>query len=90
MRPAAIPLAPSSTPMVRQSAFKHSSRDNDSHAAINKKSDVKRFDTSCFDGDYITGDIDETYLYYIDALRNDMSKQTEEEGNVTIELHNDV
>lgn len=58
--------------------------------AINKKSDVKRFDTSCFDGDYITGDIDETYLYYIDALRNDLSKQSDEEGNVTIELHNDV
>lgn len=58
--------------------------------AINKKSDVKQFDTSCFDGDYITGDIDETYLYYIDALRNDMSKQSSEEGNVTIELHNDV
>lgn len=58
--------------------------------AINMKSDVKGFDTSCFDGDYITGDIDETYLYYIDALRNDMSKQTSEEGNVTIELHNDV
>lgn len=58
--------------------------------AINKKSDVKQFDTSCFDGNYITGDIDETYLYYIDALRNDMSKQSSEEGNVTIELHNDV
>lgn len=63
---------------------------NDLVEAINKKSDVQCFDTSCFDGDYITGDIDENYLYYIDALRNDSSKQSSEEGNVTIELHNDV
>ncbi len=59
-------------------------------AAINKKSDVERFDTSCFDGNYITGDIDENYLYYIDALRNDANKQSKEKGNAVIELHNNA
>lgn len=59
-------------------------------AAINKKSDVEQFDTSCFNGEYITGDIDENYLYYIDALRNDMSKQNSENNNAIIELHNDA
>ncbi len=59
-------------------------------AAINKKSNVERFDTSCFDGDYITGDIDENYLYYIDALRNDANKQSKEKGNAVIELHNNA
>lgn len=59
-------------------------------AAIKKKSNVERFDTSCFDGDYITGDIDENYLYYIDALRNDLSKSDQEKGNAVIELHNNA
>ncbi|MEC9413413.1 MAG: amidophosphoribosyltransferase [Pseudomonadota bacterium] len=57
-------------------------------SAINKKSDVERFDTSCFDGEYITGDIDANYLYYIDAMRNDLSKQTSDKSNAVIELHN--
>ncbi len=59
-------------------------------AAINKKSDVESFDTSCFDGQYITGDIDENYLYYIDTLRNDASKQAEDKSNAVIELHNNA
>lgn len=59
-------------------------------AAINKKSDVESFDTSCFDGKYITGDIDENYLYYIDALRNDASKLAEDKSNAVIELHNNA
>lgn len=57
-------------------------------AAINKKSDVERFDTSCFDGEYITGDIDANYLYYIDAMRNDLNKQNSDKSNAVIELHN--
>jgi amidophosphoribosyltransferase len=59
-------------------------------AAINKKSNVERFDTSCFDGEYITGDIDASYLYYIDALRNDASKEASDESNAVIELHNNA
>ncbi|EMR12929.1 amidophosphoribosyltransferase [Methylophaga lonarensis MPL] len=58
--------------------------------AIKKKSNVERFDTSCFDGNYITGDIDATYLYYIDALRNDNSKQAADQSNAVIELHNNA
>jgi amidophosphoribosyltransferase len=59
-------------------------------AAINKKTSIECFDTSCFDGDYITGDIDESYLYYIDALRNDLMKQEQDKGNAVIELHNNA
>ena len=36
---------------------------------------VKRFDCSVFDGDYVTGDVDETYLNHIHATRNDDAKQ---------------
>ncbi len=53
-----------------------------------KDDKVKSFDTSCFDGNYITGDIDASYLYYIDALRNDSSKQSADKSNAVIEIHN--
>jgi amidophosphoribosyltransferase len=56
--------------------------------ATKEKTDIKQFDTSCFDGKYITGDIDKPYLKYIDDLRNDASKQSADESNAVIELHN--
>jgi amidophosphoribosyltransferase len=36
--------------------------------------EVKRFDCSVFDGDYVTGDVDESYLNHIHAMRNDDAK----------------
>lgn len=36
--------------------------------------EIKHFDTSCFDHQYITGDIDDAYLRKIEALRNDSVK----------------
>jgi amidophosphoribosyltransferase len=56
--------------------------------AVNKNKKVERFDTSCFDGQYVTGDVDESYLYYIDTLRNDASKQQSDESNAVLEIHN--
>ena len=41
-------------------------------ASINPK--LKKFDASCFDGKYITGDIDEYYLKNIETLRADSNK----------------
>jgi len=58
--------------------------------AVNDEKNIASFDTSCFDGQYVTGDIDESYLYYIDALRNDNSKQLAEKINAVIELHNNA
>ncbi len=40
----------------------------------NSKS-VSNFDSSCFDGQYVTGDVDENYLITLDALRNDVEKR---------------
>lgn len=37
--------------------------------------EVKRFECSVFDGNYITGDVDTTYLDRIERLRNDAAKQ---------------
>ena len=58
--------------------------------AVKYNDNVQSFDTSCFDGEYITGDIDESYLYYIDALRNDTSKSDIENDNEVIGLHNNA
>ncbi|WP_444998355.1 amidophosphoribosyltransferase [Aliikangiella sp. IMCC44359] len=37
---------------------------------------ITRFDTSVFDGNYITGDIDENYLQQLDNRRNDLAKNS--------------
>ena len=36
---------------------------------------IKRFECSVFNGEYITGDVDQSYLNRIDQLRNDSAKQ---------------
>ena len=49
---------------------------------------LKRFDCSVFDGDYITGDVNEAYLGKIERARNDAAMATGDQGNAVIELHN--
>ncbi|MEJ2143344.1 MAG: amidophosphoribosyltransferase [Gammaproteobacteria bacterium] len=53
------------------------------------KAEVDSFDTSVFDGEYVTGDVTQDYLKFIEEQRNDgvRSKQQENESAV-IELHN--
>jgi len=36
--------------------------------------DIAHFDTSCFNGEYVTGDVSAEYLAHIDQLRNDRAK----------------
>ncbi|MEM9209804.1 MAG: amidophosphoribosyltransferase, partial [Pseudomonadota bacterium] len=36
------------------------------------------FDTSCFSGEYVTGDVSTDYLQKIEALRNDEAKSRRE------------
>jgi len=39
------------------------------------KTNVDRFDTSVFDGDYVTGDVNARYLEQLELLRNDAARQ---------------
>ncbi len=39
--------------------------------------ELKRFDTSCFSGDYVTGDVTSAYLALVDGARNDDAKTTD-------------
>ena len=52
-------------------------------------SNVTSFDASCFNGEYVTGDIDEAYLLKLDEQRNDGAKDQSHAEDSVIDLHND-
>jgi amidophosphoribosyltransferase len=41
-------------------------------------SEISEFDTSCFSGEYVTGDVTEQYLQELELRRNDAAKQERE------------
>lgn len=52
--------------------------------------EIKSFDTSVFDGVYITNDIDNSYLERLDALRNNTTKETSDKNaDSIIDMHNE-
>ncbi len=53
--------------------------------------DIKLFETSVFNGSYVTGDIDQQYLEFLDSLRNEDSKTQREiqQDLANLELHNE-
>jgi len=45
-------------------------------AAVQKgNKNIKYFDSSCFDGEYVTQDIDDAYFERLSGQRNDAAKQ---------------
>ncbi|GLR64938.1 amidophosphoribosyltransferase [Marinospirillum insulare] len=50
---------------------------------------VKQFDCSVFNGEYITGGIDQTYLNNLEKQRNDAANKGSDSADSAIELHND-
>ncbi|HSC84323.1 MAG TPA: amidophosphoribosyltransferase, partial [Pseudomonas sp.] len=50
---------------------------------------IEHFDCAVFDGQYVTGDVNEVYLNKIEQARNDASKATAEAVSAIIDLHND-
>ena len=52
---------------------------------------IDRFDTSCFDCDYVTGDVSSQYLEQLELLRSDEAKgESETATDFGIDLHNDL
>ncbi|MCW4151129.1 amidophosphoribosyltransferase [Halomonas sp. 18H] len=49
---------------------------------------LEDFDCSVFDGQYITGDIDEAYLADLEAIRNDDAKLTSAGDHALVGMHN--
>jgi amidophosphoribosyltransferase len=57
--------------------------------AVSKKAPhITQFDTSVFNGEYITGDIDESYLKNVELLRNDATRSEDDADNEVIEIYN--
>jgi amidophosphoribosyltransferase len=53
------------------------------------KTNITRFDTSVFNGEYITGDVNDAYLQHLETCRNDTAKQVRDlQENAVIELYN--
>ena len=46
---------------------------------------ITKFDSSCFDGRYITGDVNEDYLLALDELRNDAEKRKKTQTDDTFD-----
>lgn len=46
--------------------------------------EITHFDTSCFSKEYITGDVTEEYLQYLESVRNDEAKTHSEQTDVTV------
>ncbi len=64
----------------------------DLKAAVGRhaKPQIERFDASCFDGDYVTGDITKEYLQRLEDMRNDAEQEKQRASeNEVIGLHND-
>lgn len=49
-------------------------------ASRDGNANIPRFDCAVFDGDYVTGDVDELYLKRLDEARNDAAKSQREDG----------
>lgn len=64
---------------------------NDLVAAVNDcaETPLSQFDCSVFNGQYVTGDINDDYLAKIEAARNDTSKRATQAEDSVIDLHND-
>jgi amidophosphoribosyltransferase len=50
--------------------------------------DIKNFDTSCFSNEYLTGNVDKSYLERIEVLRNDGAQAARNSENSIIEMQN--
>ncbi|MBU2872301.1 amidophosphoribosyltransferase [Colwellia sp. E2M01] len=52
--------------------------------------DIKTFDTSVFDGNYVTNDINQEYLEKLDALRNNTTKEeSDKNADSILDMHNE-
>ncbi|MCK6262660.1 amidophosphoribosyltransferase [Vibrio sp. ZSDE26] len=51
--------------------------------------DIARFESSVFSGEYVTGDINQDYLDYLESLRSDDAKAEAEVELANLDIHNE-
>jgi len=62
---------------------------NDLIEAVKKKVPaIKQFDTSVFNGEYVTGDVSKEYLASIEASRSDDARKDKVKDNEVVEIYN--
>jgi len=49
-------------------------------AVHHENANIKAFDTSCFSGEYVTGDVTRTYLDELEVIRSDLAKAKRDKG----------
>ena len=59
-------------------------------AAREGNTEITQFDCSCFDGIYVTGDVDQNYLNRVEAFRNDAAKSERSNAATSGSPPNDV
>ncbi len=57
-------------------------------AVHSKKDNIDRFETSCFNADYVTGDISQSYLQGLENTRSDGAKKKRSSKVTRIDFHN--
>ena len=50
-------------------------------ACVHDHSSIKEFDTSCFSGNYVTGDVTPEYLARLELERSDLAKASRRDGD---------
>ncbi|MCZ6525296.1 MAG: amidophosphoribosyltransferase [Gammaproteobacteria bacterium] len=61
------------------------------NAAREGNPDIHQFDTSCFTGEYVTGDISDDYLARVSSVRNDTARQViDVDDDTLIDLSNNT
>jgi amidophosphoribosyltransferase len=59
-------------------------------AVLHEKADIDSFDTSCFSGEYVTGDISRSYLDGLELARSDAAKSKRDEHVRQQETEDDI
>ncbi len=56
-------------------------------AVTYEESGIQSFDTSCFSGEYVTNDITEKYLKFLELRRNDVAKTKREQARKQLQIN---
>ena len=56
-------------------------------AVTYEESGIQSFDTSCFSGEYVTNDITEKYLKFLELRRNDAAKTEQEQARKQLQIN---
>ena len=68
----------------------HSCKNDLIEAVRAENPDIQQFECSVFNGVYVTKDVDQGYLDFLDTLRNDDAKAVQRQNEVeNLEMHNE-